>query len=142
MLITGTLLLLMAFPPTPHALGDLQAREDQYTQGVLTSNIHLLDEVWAPTFVDTNENGQIATKAQQLAKVAHSRTKITSLKVDQEHIEFYGDTAVVTERFTALYETEGKRGEEVGRSTDIWVKQNGRWMCVAAHSSARSVIAR
>ena len=142
MLITGILLLMIAVPPTSHTPDDLHAREDQYTQGVLTSNIHLLDDVWAPTFVDTNENGQIATKAQQLAKVAHSHTKITSLKVDQQRTDIYGDTAVVTERFTALYETEGKRGEEVGRSTDVWVKQNGRWMCVAAHSSARSVIAR
>lgn len=139
MLITGMLLLLIK-APAASPIQAIQAREDQYTRGALTSDLHLLDDVWAPTFVDTDENGQVATKAQQLAKVAQSHTKIKSLKIDQQRIDVYGDTAVVTERFTAVYETNGKPGSEVGRATDVWVKQKGRWMCVAAHSSAQSVL--
>lgn len=122
--------------PTLAAPKDLQARENEYTEGVLTSNTKLLDDVWAPSFVDTNEAGGFATKQQQLAKVAHSRAKIVSLKVDQERTDLYGNTAVVTERFHVVYELDGKTGEETGRATDVWVKMQGRWMCVAAHSSA------
>lgn len=115
---------------------DLQARENQYTKGVLTSNAQLLDDVWAPNFVDTDEAGGFATKAQQLAKVAHSHVRIISLDVDQERTDMYGDAAVVTERFHVVYDSGGKRGAETGRATDVWVKMHGRWMCVAAHSSA------
>ncbi len=115
---------------------DLQERENQYTRGVLHGNVKLLDDVWADTFVDTDEEGGFSTKAQQLEKVAKSKAKIVSLKVDQERTDLYGDTAVVTERFRVMYVLGAIRGEEVGRSTDVWVKQKGRWMCVAAHSSA------
>jgi hypothetical protein len=122
--------------PSLPVTGDLQARENEYTEGVLTSNTRLLDDVWAPSFVDTNEAGGFATKQQQLAKLAHSRVRIVSLKVDDERTDVYGDTAVVTERFHVVYDLGGKEGEEAGRATDVWVKMKGRWMCVAAHSSA------
>lgn len=52
------------------APADLQARENQYTRGVLTSDTKLLDDVWAPGFVDTDEAGAFATKRQELAKIA------------------------------------------------------------------------
>jgi ketosteroid isomerase-like protein len=64
-----------------------------------------------------------------------SKTVIKSLVVDQERVDFYSNTAIVTERFRVSYTVNGKAGSETGRATDVWVKQNGQWMCVAAHSS-------
>lgn len=137
MLPFAPVLALASATALPHsAPKDLQARENQYTRGVLTSNTALLDDVWAASFVDTNEAGGFATKRQQLAKVARSRVRIVSLDVDDERTDLYGDTAVVTERFHVVYRLDGKRGEESGRATDVWVKMRGHWMCVAAHSSA------
>lgn len=118
------------------APADLQAREREYTRGIRTGNTKLLDAVWAPGFVDTNAAGQLATKAQELAKIAHARARIVALDVDEERTALYGDTAIVTERFHVRYELDGKPGAETGRATDVWVKLHGRWMCVAAHSSA------
>lgn len=129
-------LALAAATPPPPAPTDLQTRENQYTRGVLTADTKLLDDVWAASFVDTNEAGGFATKRQQLAKVAHSHARIVSLRVDDERTDRYGDTAVVTERFRVVYVLDGKTGQETGRATDVWVKLHGRWMCVAAHSSA------
>lgn len=118
------------------APADLQARENQYTRGVLTGNTKLLDDVWAAGFVDTNEAGRFATKRQVLAKIAHARARIVTLEIDDERTAPYGDTAIVTERFHVRYELDGKMGDEAGRATDVWVKMHGRWMCVAAQSSA------
>jgi ketosteroid isomerase-like protein len=141
-MILATLLLLNIVKPASTvsvAPSDLQAREYQYTRGVLTSDISLLRDVWDESFVDTDEAGGFATREEQLAKVAKSKVKIVSLLVDQERTDLYGDAAVVTERFRVKYRLEdNKEGEETGRSTDVWVKKDGRWMCVAAHSSALS----
>jgi hypothetical protein len=41
----------------------------------------------------------------------------------------------VTGRFTVTSVNHGKKETDAGRFTDIWVKQNGKWLCVAAHSS-------
>lgn len=114
----------------------LQQAEDTYTEGVRTGNVALLASVWANTFVDTDEEGNLSTRDMQLRRMAASKTKILSLRVDQERVDFYGNTGVVTERFRVAYLVDGKRGTETGRATDVWVFQDGRWQCVAAHSSA------
>jgi hypothetical protein len=116
----------------------LQLREDQYTRGVLTGDTRLLEDVWAETFEDTDENGHLSTKKEQLAKVRASTVKLLTLHVDQEKTDFYETMAVVRERFTVTYEDHGNKGTEIGRSTDVWIFQKGKWMCVAAHSSAQT----
>jgi Domain of unknown function (DUF4440) len=87
---------MLAQTPSPEDRAALQKAEDTYTAGVLHKDIKLLDSVWADTFVDTDEQGGIATRQEQLAKVAASKTQIQSLNVDQERVDWYGDTAVVT----------------------------------------------
>lgn|SRR5262245_44773238 len=133
-LVFGT---VMAQTPSAADRAALQKAEDTYTAGVLHKDVKLLDSVWADTFVDTDEQGSIATKQEQLAKVANSKTEIKSLDVDQERVDWYGDTAVVTERFKVTYVLDGKEQTEIGRATDVWVKQNGEWKCVAAHASSQ-----
>jgi hypothetical protein len=126
---------VLAQTPSPEDRAALQKAEDTYTTGVLHKDVKLLDSVWADTFVDTDEQGGIATKQEQLAKVAASKAQIRSLDVDQERVDWYGDTAVVTERFKVTFVLDGKEHTEIGRATDVWVKQHGEWKCVAAHAS-------
>ena len=105
---------VLAQTPSEEDRVALQKAEDTYTAGVLHKDIKLLDSVWADTFVDTDEQGGIATKQEQLAKVAASKAQIKSFDVDQEHVDWYGDTAVVTERFKVTYVLDGKEHTETG----------------------------
>lgn len=118
-------------------LATLQERENQYTEGILTKDIKLLRSVFADNFVDTSESGTISTKEEELKMIANNPAKIKSLHVDQVRMDLYDNdqAAVVTERFKVVYVADGKEGTESGRATDVWVKQKGKWMCVAAHSS-------
>lgn len=118
-------------------LAALQERENQYTEGILTKNTKLLNSVFADSFVDTGASGAISTKPEQLKRIANSPVKIKSLHVDQVRTDMYDNdhAAVVTERFKVVYVANGQEGTESGRATDVWVKQKGKWMCVAAHSS-------
>jgi Domain of unknown function (DUF4440) len=124
--LAAAFLLWFAIPalaqvPSPEDRAALQKAENTYTAGVLHKDVKLLDSVWADTFVDTDEQGSIATKQEQLAKVAASKTQIKSLDIDQERVDWYGDTAVVTERFKVTYILDGKEHRETGRATDVWV---------------------
>jgi hypothetical protein len=78
---------VLAQTPSPKDRVALQKAEDTYMAGVLHKDIKLLASVWADTFVDTDEQGGIATKQEQLAKVAASKTQIRSLNVDQERVD-------------------------------------------------------
>lgn len=132
--------ICMQFPLPSAAVdrnGDQQsllAREHQYTQGILHGDVKSLQDVWAETFVDTSDSGKLRDKKEMLALVG-STTAPSSIDESERRIQFYGDTAIVTVRFTAKGTDHGKSYEYHGRATDVWVRMNGRWFCVAAHSS-------
>jgi len=50
-------------------------------------------------------------------------------------VEFYGDTAIVTGDYHAKGLNRGIAFEHFGRFTDTWILQDGKWLCVASHSS-------
>jgi ketosteroid isomerase-like protein len=47
----------------------------------------------------------------------------------------FGDAAVATGTFASQGTYKGKPFDHRGRFTDTWVKQNGKWLCVASHES-------
>jgi ketosteroid isomerase-like protein len=114
----------------------LKVREDQYTQGIIEKDIQLLSGVFAENFVDTFATGQIVTKKQYLALIKADTSEIESLDVEEQNVQFYADTAIVTAKFMLKGQDQGKPFTETGRSTDVWVWMKDDWFCVAAHSSS------
>ena len=112
---------------------EVGAADDQYTHGSLTKDLSELDSVWAETFIDTS--GSVVRNKREMLEAIKNGPKLQSLRVDDRKIQVYGDAAVVTGRFTLTSLRNGKRDSEAGRFTDVWIKQNGKWLCVAAHSS-------
>jgi len=122
--------------PSDPAVAEVRAREDDYTRGVRNKDAGLLSSVFADSFIDTSETGKVVNKQQYLEQLKADRSTIDSLVTDEFKILVYGDAAVASSRFVLKGRNEnGKPIEEIGRATDVWVKQNGKWMCVAAHSS-------
>ncbi|HZR06712.1 MAG TPA: nuclear transport factor 2 family protein [Candidatus Udaeobacter sp.] len=122
--------------PTDPAVAEVKAREDDYTRGARNKDVKLLDAVFAESFIDTSETGMLINKQQYLKMLKADRSTIDSLVTDEFKIFVYGDAAVASSRFVLKGKDEnGKPIEEIGRATDFWIKQNGKWMCVAAHSS-------
>jgi ketosteroid isomerase-like protein len=103
---------------------------------VRDKDIGLLNSVFAESFIDTSETGKLINKQRYLELLKADRSTIESLVTDEFKILVYGDAAVASSRFVLKAKDEhGKQIEEIGRATDVWVRENGRWMCVAAHSS-------
>lgn len=122
--------------PNDPAVAEVRAREDDYTRGVRHKDAGLLSTVFADSFIDTSETGKVINKQQYLEQLKADRSTIDSLVTDEFKILIYGDAAVASSRFVLKGRDEnGKPIDEIGRATDVWVKQNGKWMCVAAHSS-------
>jgi ketosteroid isomerase-like protein len=122
--------------PRDPAVAEVRAREDDYTQGVRNKNVALLNSVFAESFIDTSETGKLNHKQRYLELLKGDRSTIESLVTDEFKILVYGDAAVASSRFVLKAKDEdGKQIEEIGRATDVWIRENGRWMCVAAHSS-------
>lgn len=58
------------------------------------------------------------------------KTHFASFPVDKVSVRRLGDVALIHAE-NAHVRIDGRRG--VDRYTDIWVKRDGRWQCVAAH---------
>lgn len=119
---------------TPSAEQVLQ-REHQYSAALLHGDARLLASVLADSFVDTSESGVLRDKQQLLRIIARQKPPASISETDRR-IQVYGDAAVVTVKFVVKGMDQGKPYESTGRATDVWIKREGTWYCVAAHSSA------
>jgi ketosteroid isomerase-like protein len=118
-----------------NVLKAIKNREDQYTDGLLHRNFEELASVFADTYVNTSPSGQLRNKAEFLAAFKADTSRISEIKESEKQTQLYGDTAVVTVKFEVKGTDQNEAFEFKGRATDIWVKQNGEWLCVAVHSS-------
>jgi hypothetical protein len=57
------------------------------------------------------------------------------MSIDEVKVEMYATTAIVIGNYHTKGTYGGKPYEHTGRFTDTWVFQDGRWLCVASHSS-------
>jgi ketosteroid isomerase-like protein len=102
---------------------------DDYVRAVLTSDTKRFDEILAPDFRNTNPDGTLLDRVGFLAQVAKP-SNLRSLTAEDVEIRLFGATAIIHAR-TVYETTDGRPGS--GRYTDIWHKQDGRWLAVAAH---------
>lgn len=107
----------------------LSALNADYVRSVLTSDAARFDEMLAPDFRNTNPDGSVVDRQGFLTQVAKP-SNLQSLTCDQVEIRIFGETAIIHAR-TVYTTSDGRPG--TGRYTDIWVKQQGKWLAVAAH---------
>ena len=94
-----------------------------------------LDALVSSRFVNTEWDGEISDKQKFLADIKDPRFKPSQANVQDLKINFFGDTAVVTGVYHTAGTYQGKAYDHVGRFTDTWVLDQGKWQCVASHTS-------
>jgi ketosteroid isomerase-like protein len=57
------------------------------------------------------------------------------MTIQDVKVTLYRDTAIVVGVYHAKGSSSGKPYEHLGRFTDTWIYQNGKWECVASHTS-------
>jgi len=94
-----------------------------------------LDALVSSRFVNTEWDGDVSDKQRFLADIKDPLFKPTLAGIQDVKMNFFGETAVIT----GLYHTQGtyrgKPYDHVGRFTDTWVFDLGKWQCVASHTS-------
>lgn len=74
--------------------------------------------------------------AMKLALQSPAPFTVEERKLDEVKVRVYGDAAIVTGHITeARKGKDGKTSEFKGRFTDVWVKQNGKWLLATRHAS-------
>jgi hypothetical protein len=110
-------------------LETLQLLNHDYVQSVARSDVGWFDRHLSADFMNTNPDGTLVDRAGFLEQIARP-IAISGLDCEDVLIRIIGDLAVIHAR-TVYRKPDGQPG--AGRYTDIWARQHGRWICVAAH---------
>jgi hypothetical protein len=135
--LTGSLANAQNSAPSAQASESLLiALENGWNQAQLHHDSKALDGLVADTFISTDNDGTFMTKAQFLAD-NEDRSYAPSLMTNSdERVFLYGNMAVVAGIYHAKGLNKGKPFDHYGRFTDTWAYLNGKWVCVATHTSA------
>ena len=119
-------------PDTATSAGDLEVLtrlNRDYIRSVQNGDVRRFDEILAADFRCSNPDGSLLDRAGFLAQTARPVT-ISNLQARDVEIRMFGDVAIIHAR-TSYRLADGRPG--AGRYTDVWARQNGKWLCVSAH---------
>ncbi len=110
---------------------ELLKANKEYDTALVRGDADALDRLYADDFVYTTFDGSVRDKKQQLAFTRSGDLRLESGRSDDVNIRIYGNTAVMTGRFTARGKLNGKDLSIRERYTAVWVRKNSRWRLVA-----------
>ena len=114
----------------------LIALENAWNQAQLHHDAKALDALVADNFITTDNDGVLMNKAQFLADAKDTSYDATTMANTDVKVILYKDTAVVAGIYHSKGTSAGKPFDHHGRFTDTWIQQNGKWQCVASHTSS------
>jgi len=132
-----------AFAQTPKAISytketaNLVALERMWNQAQVSRDATAVAGMIGDKFINTEYDGEVSNRGKFLSDFADPKFKPSIMNSENLEVATYGTTAIVT----GNYHTKGVYGskpyEHFGRFTDTWVFQDGKWLCVASHSSLK-----
>jgi len=134
--------LLLAFCAVAMAAQQNDPRENKllvlerlWNEAQVNRDSQALDALVASRFVNTEWDGAVSDKQHFLADIKDPLYKPTLANIQDVKMNFFGDTAVITGTYHTQGTYQGKAYDHVGRFTDTWVLDGGKWQCVASHTS-------
>lgn len=140
--VTSALLCLLTFcAATPAEGSDLTEDEtalrhlktELWPRAYRTGDTQLLDQLLHNSFQLIGADGSRSTKAQELAWIAENEWNPGEFEYRIERLDVYGDMAIVA--------GEGVATGYRYRSSNVLIREDGRWRAVASHVSGFATIA-
>jgi ketosteroid isomerase-like protein len=126
--------------PMPGATADgaeeqtLMQIERDWSTVMLKRDAAALDRILGKEWSETL-NGEVRTRAQALAGLKSGDLKMESLALSDLGVHVFGDAAVVTSTVAIKGTEKGKDISGTERSTDFFVKRDGRWQAVSTQNT-------
>lgn len=138
--ITASFLLLILWSLAAVAQGDpretqLLVLEHLWNEAQVNRDAAALEALVGSKFVNTEWDGEVSDKQHFLSDIRDPRFKPSQLTIQDVKMNFFGNTAVVTGTYHTQGTYQGKPYDHLGRFTDTWVQDSGKWQCVASHTS-------
>jgi ketosteroid isomerase-like protein len=133
-LLAGMMMLGGAVAMADTAEQAVIAAENQSVQAARKNDVDASAALLADKFVSTDHEGTVIMG--KAANVADAKlVTFTSYEITDLKVTVYGDAAVATSAYASKGTYKGKPFDSHGRTTDTWVKINGKWLLAATHFS-------
>ena len=118
--------------------GTIRRLEERWQRAIKEKDVKTISELVADDFVGTSSTGRTGSKSTLLNEVRRDKNEYTSAEARSMKVRTESDNvAVVTGVARETGTTpDGKRFTNRRRFTDTWVKRNGKWRCIASHTTA------
>ena len=103
--------------------------KDRLAAGI-RKDLAFYDSTTAPDYLQIDFNGQVLDKRTMLDRVKSSYAMLQSNEIDDEIVQVYGNTAILTARAHPRGTMNGKEFSDDLRYTRIYVERNGLWQVV------------
>ena len=136
-MLFGLVLPAAAQTPARSVQRELLKLEDDWSQASINRDASALQRFYADEYVFIDEDGVVTDRAKELKNLTTGDFRLDAFKFDDMKVRLYGNVAVVTGRNTIQGVWVGTNRDVSGpyRFTDIFVKRDGRWVCVSSQSS-------
>lgn len=109
----------------------LKDMEHQWSESIKNRDKETLNRILDDRFVFTDDEGSVYGKSQYV-EVVMNAIKVESYSTDDVSARVFGDTGVVTGRWTGKVTVEGKDAGGAFTYTDTFVRRLGRWRAIAS----------
>jgi len=119
----------------PRAGSELQALEQSWADAVKHQDAEKIGRFQADEYVFTDPSGNLWSKARELDTIKSGDLAIDAFEMSEVTVRLYDNTAVVS--FRIVWHGRFRETDISGpqRMTDVFVKRDGRWQCVASQAT-------
>jgi uncharacterized protein (TIGR02246 family) len=112
---------------------ELVAVAKEWAAAIVSNDPERIADFMAEEWVIVSESG-VSPKEQFISLVASGELTHSTMKpVGDARVRVYGDAAVMTCRVTNTAHHQGRRFDADEWTTDVFVRREGRWLCVLSH---------
>ena len=104
--------------------------EKEFSQAIVKNDAVAVGRLLADDWIIIDPDGGIIDRARFLGVMESGALTHEMMGSDDARVRIYGNTAIVTALTTTKGKFSGQAFTTKERATDVFVKQNGRWLCV------------
>ncbi|MCC7179532.1 MAG: nuclear transport factor 2 family protein [Acidobacteria bacterium] len=117
--------------------------EKDWCTAMQKKDASFLERMLATDYVGISMRGMTNTKADATKGIKDPATRLDVCVDTDFNVRVYGDVGVVIARYTrAGVDAGGPYKDRTGWYTDVFVRRNGQWQCVASQSTTTVAASR
>ena len=107
----------------------------EWDEAMVANDAEAIGQFMSDDWTIVGSDGQVGDKATFLALVRSGALSHDVMETHDLSVRFYGDTAVTLARGISGGKYQGQAFRELERVSCVFVREDGRWLCVLTHLS-------